>query len=475
MDKIVSLAKRRGFVFQSSEIYGGLNGCWDYGPLGVELLNNLKQSWWRAMTYRDDIEGVDASILMHPRVWEASGHVANFTDPMVDCRQCKARYRVDVLMDELNTKKKKDVLRELYPGEFDGQQPDERIASEFAARIAGDEATAKALTVIACPNCGTKSSFTEARQFNLMFKTFVGPVEDSNNVVYLRPETAQGIFVNFLNVQNASRQKLPFGIAQIGKAFRNEINTKNFLFRTREFEQMEMQYFVKPGEEDRFFEYWRGERMNWFLSLGMKPEHLQWHKHEKLAHYAKAAFDIEFKFPFGWGEVEGIHSRTDFDLGSHEKFSGKAMKYFDEQSKEKFVPYVIETSVGASRSFMAFLCAAFDEEMVEGEMRTVLRFHPSLAPMKAAVLPLVNRDGMDDIARSMTRELQKHFRVFYDDSGAIGRRYRRQDEIGTPYCFTVDSQTLQDRTVTVRERDSMQQERIAMDAVKEYLLTRIHP
>ena len=475
MDKIVSLAKRRGFVFQSSEIYGGLNGCWDYGPLGVELLNNLKQSWWRAMTYRDDIEGVDASILMHPRVWEASGHVANFTDPMVDCRQCKARYRVDVLMDELNTKKKKDVLRELYPGEFDGQQPDERIASEFAARIAGDEATAKALTVIACPNCGTKSSFTEARQFNLMVKTFVGPVEDSNNVVYLRPETAQGIFVNFLNVQNASRQKLPFGIAQIGKAFRNEINTKNFLFRTREFEQMEMQYFVKPGEEDRFFEYWRGERMNWFLSLGMKPEHLQWHKHEKLAHYAKAAFDIEFKFPFGWGEVEGIHSRTDFDLGSHEKFSGKAMKYFDEQSKEKFVPYVIETSVGASRSFMAFLCAAFDEEMVEGEMRTVLRFHPSLAPMKAAVLPLVNRDGMDDIARSMTRELQKHFRVFYDDSGAIGRRYRRQDEIGTPYCFTVDSQTLQDRTVTVRERDSMQQERIAMDAVKEYLLTRIHP
>lgn len=478
MEKIVSLAKRRGFVFQSSEIYGGLNGCWDYGPLGVEMLNNLKQSWWRTMTFRDDVEGVDASILMHPKVWEASGHVANFTDPMVDCKQCKSRYRVDVLMDELNTKKKKDVLRDLFPGEFDGQQADDRIVNEFAARISGDEATAKAIKAVACPNCGTKSSFTDARQFNLMFKTFVGPLEDANNVVYLRPETAQGIFVNFLNVQSASRQKLPFGIAQIGKAFRNEINTKNFLFRTREFEQMEMQYFVKPGEEDRFFEYWRSERMQWFLDLGMKAENLQWHKHEKLAHYAKAAFDIEFKFPFGWGEVEGIHSRTNFDLSQHEQFSGKALKYFDEQSKEKFVPFVIETSVGASRSFMAFLCAAYDEEMVEGpegagEMRTVLHLHPKLAPMKAAILPLVNRDGMDDLAKNLTKDLQKYFRVFYDDSGAIGRRYRRQDEIGTPFCFTIDSQTLTDQTVTVRERDSMKQDRIAMSAVRDYLLERI--
>lgn len=473
MEKIVSLAKRRGFVFQSSEIYGGLNGCWDYGPLGVELLNNLKQSWWRAMTFRDDVEGIDASILMHPKVWEASGHVANFTDPMVDCKQCKARYRVDVLMDELSAKKKKDVLREVFPGEFEGQQSDEKITTEFSARFSNDEEIAKAIKSVACPNCGNKNTFTEARQFNLMFKTFVGPVEDTNNVVYLRPETAQGIFVNFLNVQNASRQKLPFGIAQIGKAFRNEINTKNFLFRTREFEQMEMQYFVKPGEEDKFFEYWRAERMKWFLDLGMKPENLQWHKHEKLAHYAKAAFDIEFKFPFGWGEVEGIHSRTNFDLSQHEQFSGKAMKYFDEQSKEKFVPFVIETSVGASRSFMAFLCASYDEEMVEGEMRTVLHLHPKLAPMKAAVLPLVNRDGMDDIAKKMTNDLQRYFRVFYDDSGAIGRRYRRQDEIGTPYCFTIDSQTLLDQTVTVRERDSMKQERIAMDKVRDYLLERI--
>jgi glycyl-tRNA synthetase len=478
MEKVVSLAKRRGFVFQSSEIYGGLNGCWDYGPLGVEMLNNLKQSWWRSMTFRDDVEGVDASILMHPKVWEASGHVANFTDPMVDCKQCKSRYRVDVLMDELNTKKKKDVLRDMFSREFDGQQPDEKIINEFAARISGDAAVAKAITVISCPNCGTKGSFTEARQFNLMFKTFVGPVEDSNNVVYLRPETAQGIFVNFLNVQSASRQKLPFGIAQIGKAFRNEINTKNFLFRTREFEQMEMQYFVKPGEEDKFFEYWREERMKWFLDLGMKPENLQWHKHEKLAHYAKAAFDIEYKFPFGWGEVEGIHSRTNFDLSQHEQFSGKSLKYFDEQSKEKFVPFVIETSVGASRSFMAFLCASYDEEMVKdadgaGEMRTVLHLHPKLAPMKAAILPLVNRDGMDELAKNLTKDLQRFFRVFYDDSGAIGRRYRRQDEIGTPFCFTVDSQTLTDQTVTVRERDSMKQERIAMSAVRDYLLERI--
>ncbi len=473
MEKVVSLAKRRGFVFQSSEIYGGLNGCWDYGPLGVEMLNNLKQAWWRSMTFRDDVEGVDASILMHPKVWEASGHVANFTDPMVDCKQCKARYRVDVLMDELNAKKKKDVLREMFPGEFDGQQSDEKITTEFSSRISSDDAVAKALKAVACPNCGNKATFTEARQFNLMFKTFVGPVEDTNNVVYLRPETAQGIFVNFLNVQSASRQKLPFGIAQIGKAFRNEINTKNFLFRTREFEQMEMQYFVKPGEEDKFFEYWREERMKWFLELGMKQENLQWHKHEKLAHYAKNAFDIEFKFPFGWGEVEGIHSRTNFDLTQHEQFSGKSLKYFDEQSKEKFVPFVIETSVGASRSFMAFLCASYDEEMVEGEVRTVLHLHPKLAPMKAAILPLVNRDGMDEIAKNLTKDLQRYFRVFYDDSGAIGRRYRRQDEIGTPYCFTVDSQTLTDQTVTVRERDSMKQERIAMSAVRDYLLERI--
>ncbi len=475
MEKIVSLSKRRGFIFQSSEIYGGLNGCWDYGPLGVELLNNVKQAWWRSMTFRENIEGIDAAIIMHPKVWEASGHVENFSDPMVDCKQCKARYRVDILLDELSLKKKKEILREIEPQKFSGQISDEKIHARFSELSADEKKLPELLQkFIPCPNCGNKQTFTEARQFNLMFKTFVGPVEDTNNVVYLRPETAQGIFVNFLNVQSASRQKLPFGIAQIGKAFRNEINTKNFLFRTREFEQMEMQFFVKPGSDDMWFEYWREERMKWFLELGMKPEKLRWHKHEKLAHYAKGAFDIEFEFPFGWGEIEGIHNRTDYDLSRHEQYSGKSMKYFDEETKEKFTPYVIETSVGASRSFMAFLVAAYDEEKVptgEGgeEVRTVLHFHPQLAPVKAAILPLVNRDGMDTIARNLTQELHKSFRIFYDESGAIGRRYRRQDEIGTPYCFTIDSQTLQDQTVTVRERDTMKQERIALTSVKKYL------
>ena len=476
MEKIVSLAKRRGFVFQSSEIYGGLNGCWDYGPLGVELLRNVKEEWWRAMTLRDDVEGVDASILMHPRVWEASGHVANFTDPMVDCRQCKARYRVDVLFEELSTKKKKDALRALEPETFGGQQKDEVVEAEFAARVATDAGAAAVTNVLTCPACGTAGSFTGARKFNLMFKTFVGPVEDSSAVVYLRPETAQGIFVNFLNVQSASRQKLPFGIAQIGKAFRNEINTKNFLFRTREFEQMEMQFFVKPGTDDEWFERWRAERMAWFTGLGMPATSLRWHRHEadKLAHYAKDAYDIEYAFPFGWGEIEGVHNRTDYDLSQHEQFSGKAMKYFDEETKEKFIPYVIETSAGASRSFMAFLTAAYREEEAptadgKSELRTVLRFHPRLAPLKAAIFPLVNRDGMPEISRKLEAALRKNFRVFYDESGAVGRRYRRQDEAGTPFCFTIDSQTLEDQTVTVRDRDSMAQERVALDQAGRYL------
>ncbi len=479
MSTIVSLAKRRGFVFQSSEVYGGLNGCWDYGPMGVELLNNLKQAWWREMTLRPDVEGVDAAILMHPGVWEASGHVANFTDPMVDCKSCKARFRLDVLVDELSEKARKKILRAIDPEQYEGRLSSEEIEEAFAKLEADEERLSLIVqTLVPCPSCGNKETFTAARQFNLMFKTFVGPVEDGGSVVYLRPETAQGIFVNFLNVLNSTRQKLPFGIAQVGKAFRNEINTKNFLFRTREFEQMEMQYFVKPGEEDRWFEYWREKRMNWFTELGMNPEALRWHEHDKLAHYAKAAFDIEFKFPFGWGEVEGIHSRTDFDLSQHEEFSGKSMKYFDDQTKERYIPYVIETSIGASRSFMAFLCAAYHEETAPTagggeETRIVLKFHPRLAPMKAAVLPLVNRDGMDELAMNLTKDLQKHFRVFYDDTGAIGRRYRRQDEIGTPFCFTVDSQTLEDQTVTVRDRDSMEQHRINMSEVRNFLFDKI--
>ncbi len=477
MEKLVSLAKRRGFVFQSSEIYGGLNGAWDYGPLGVELLKNIKDEWWKEMTFRSNIEGIDAAILMHPRVWEASGHVENFTDPMVDCKSCKARCRLDVLFDEVSLKKKKEILRTVQPGKFEGQQKDEVITEEFA-KIAETSAPA-VLQALPCTNCGQKGTFTDARKFNLMFKTYVGPVEDSSAVVYLRPETAQGIFVNFMNVSSASRQKIPFGIAQIGKAFRNEINTKNFLFRTREFEQMEMQFFVKPGTDDHWFEYWREQRMNWFCRLGMPAGRLQWHRHEpgKLAHYAKDAYDIEFRFPFGWGEIEGIHNRTDFDLSRHQEFSGKNMQYFDDETKEKYTPYIIETSAGASRSFMAFLVNAYAEEeapTAEGtmEMRTVLKFHPRLAPIKAAIFPLVNRDGMPEIARRIEEELRPHLRVFYDDSGAVGRRYRRQDEVGTPYCITVDSQTLQDQTVTVRDRDSMKQERVAIAQLFSYLNNR---
>jgi glycyl-tRNA synthetase len=436
MDKIVSLSKRRGFVFQSSEIYGGLNGCWDYGPLGVELLRNIKEMWWQAMTYRVDIEGIDAAILMHPKVWEASGHVENFTDPMVDCKECKARFRADQIEDAA-------CGSPAYKG---------RKASK----------------------CQAEGKFTEARQFNLMFKTFIGPLEDSSAVVFLRPETAQGIYVNFLNVQTSSRQKLPFGIAQIGKAFRNEINTKNFLFRTREFEQMEMQFFVKPGSDVEWFEYWKEQRLQWFVGLGMTRDKLRWLLPDKLAHYAKAAADIEYEFPFGWGEIEGIHNRTDYDLSRHEEYSGKSMKYFDEESKEKFTPYIIETSAGASRSFMAFLVDAYREEEAptadgKAETRSVMKFHRKLAPVKAAVFPLVNRDGMPEIARKIEAAVRPYFRVFYDDSGAVGRRYRRQDEIGTPYCFTVDSQSLLDQTVTVRERDSMKQERVSMDGIVSYL------
>ncbi len=480
LDKVVSLAKRRGYVFQSSEIYGGLNGCWDYGPMGVELLRNIKDEWWRAMTLRDNIEGVDASILMHPRVWEASGHVENFTDPMVDCKQCKARYRVDVLLDELSLKKKKELLRELDPAKFEGQQKDEFVQEEFSKLLDSDQQAAKLVPMISCPTCGNKGTFTEARKFNLMFKTFVGPVEDSSAAVFLRPETAQGIFVNFQNVLASSRQKLPFGIAQIGKAFRNEINTKNFLFRTREFEQMEMQFFVKPGSDDEWFEYWRGERMNWYIGLGMSKDQLRWHQHpkEKLAHYAKDAYDIEFLFPFGWGEIEGVHNRTNYDLSRHEEYSGKSMKYFDEESKEKYTPFVIETSSGASRSFMAFLTGSYREEEAptadgKSETRVVLKLHPRLAPVKAAILPLVNRDGMQDIAHKIEDDLRFQYRVFYDDSGAVGRRYRRQDEVGTPFCVTVDSQTLEDQTVTVRERDTMQQERVASAQISSYLADKL--
>ena len=437
------------------------------------------------MTFRDDVEGIDASILMHPKVWEASGHVENFTDPMIDCKQCKSRFRLDVLGDSFNEKKKKkavDILKQKLIGneelinKIDDIYENPGDEDPFNLLLENDKLGKMLLEELNCPQCGNKNTFTEARKFNLMFKTFVGPVEDSGSVVFLRPETAQGIFVNFLNVLNASRQKLPFGIAQVGKAFRNEINTKNFLFRTREFEQMEMQFFVNPNEDTKWYAYWKEKRMEWYKSMGITPSKLRYHDHpaDKLAHYAKVATDIEYEFPFGWGEIEGIHNRTDFDLSRHEEFSGKSLKYFDEAAKEKYVPFIIETSAGASRSFMAFLIDAYYEEEVKGEKRAVLKFHPKLAPIKAAIFPLVNKDGMPEIAREIEVDLRKSLKVFYDDKGAVGRRYRRQDEAGTPYCITVDNQTLEDKTITVRERDSMEQVRIAMDQLTGYILSKLH-
>jgi len=433
MEKLVSLAKRRGFVFQSSEIYGGLGSVWDYGPLGVELKKNVKERWWRSMVHtREDIEGLDAAILMHPKVWEASGHVAGFADPLVDCKHCKNRFRAD------------DPRIKGTPGQPDAQ----------------------------CPACGSKGTLTAPRMFNLMFKTFLGPVEDAAAVVYLRPETAQGIYVNYLNVLQSSRQKIPFGIAQIGKAFRNEITPGNFIFRTREFEQMEMQFFVKPGTDTEWFDFWRQERMQWCAGLGLRPDKLRFHQHApgELAHYAKDAYDIEYEFPFGWNEFEGIHNRTDFDLSRHQQASGKKLEYVDPATSERFVPYVVETSAGADRTTLAVLCDAYHEEEVAGETRVVLRLHPMLAPVKAAVFPLVNKDGMPEFARRMFDDLRGRLNVFYDDSGSIGRRYRRQDEAGTPFAITIDGQSVaQDGTVTVRDRDTLRQERVAADQVAAYL------
>jgi glycyl-tRNA synthetase len=433
MDKIVSLSKRRGFIFPSSEVYGGLESCWDYGPLGARLKNNIKAAWWHAMTQRhDNIEPLDASILMHPRVWVASGHVDAFSDPLVDCRNCKARFRAD----------------------------------ELAAPPGPNTP---------CPSCGTRGSLTDPRAFNLMFKTFMGPVEDESAVLYLRPETAQGIYVNFHNVQTTARQKVPFGIAQIGKAFRNEITTKSFIFRTREFEQMEMQFFVKPGTDEEWFERWKDERMQWYLGIGIRSENLRFHEHgpDELAHYAKRAVDIQYRFPFGWKELEGIHNRTDFDLGRHQEHSGKNLEYFDDGVREKYLPFVVETSAGCDRTLLVVLADAYNEEEVQGETRVVLKLDPRLAPTKAAVFPLVKRDGMPEIAMKIANELRPAFPVFYDDSGAVGRRYRRQDEAGTPFCVTVDSQTIQDETVTVRDRDDMTQVRVAAGQLQDYIRRRI--
>jgi len=437
MASLASLCKRRGFIFPSSEIYGGINACWDYGPLGVTLKNNIKRLWWQSMTqWRDDIEGIDAAILMHPKVWEASGHIQNFTDPLVDCKTCKGRFREDQMAESRCPKKPSKTPKE----------------------------------------CG--GELMPARKFNLMFKTHMGPVEEEGSVCYLRPETAQGIFVNFLNVMAPARQKVPFGIAQIGKSFRNEISPGNFIFRSREFEQMEMQFFVKPGTDAVWFERWRTARLAWHKALGLAPAKLSYHDHgpDELAHYAKAATDIYFEFPFGAKELEGIHNRGDYDLKQHMQFSGKDLSVFEEATKERYVPWVVETAVGADRLTLAVLCNAYAEEEVKpGDMRTVLKFHPAIAPIQAAVLPLVNRDGMPERAREIVQALRREFRIFFDDGGAIGRRYRRMDEAGTPFCITVDGDTLAGEnagTVTLRERDSMAQSRIPIDALGEALRSR---
>jgi len=426
MDKIVSLSRRRGFIFPSSEIYGGLSSCWDYGPLGVELKRNVKEAWWQTMVReRDDMVGIDASILMHPNVWEASGHIGGFSDPMVDCKNCKMRWRAD----ELETDR--------------------------------------------CPSCG--GELTEPRQFNLMFRTFMGPVEDDAAVVYLRPETAQGIFVNFQNVLNTTRKRLPFGIAQIGKAFRNEITTGNFIFRTREFEQMEMEYFVKPGTDEEWFDYWLEERLKWFVNLGINKDHLKLREHDKeeLSHYSRRTVDINYLYPMGWAELEGVANRGNFDLTQHSKHSGKDLSYFDDETKEHIVPYVVEPAVGVGRMVLAFLCDAYHEEPDKDDIRVVMRFHPAIAPYKAAILPLSRKEPLVNLAKDINAGLRKSYMTTYDDAQSVGRRYRRQDEIGTPFCVTVDFQSLEDNQVTIRERDSMDQIRIPVSQLQSTLNAKI--
>jgi glycyl-tRNA synthetase len=436
MEKIVALCKRRGFVFPSSEIYGGVGSTYDFGHYGVLLKNNVKNEWWRAMLQeRDDIVALDSAIIQHPRVWEASGHLASFTDPLVDCRACGQRFRADHL-DQLQCPRKPS----LHPGE------------------------------------GPECSLTEARAFNLMFKTTVGPVEETGSTVYLRPETAQGIFINFKNVLQFARKKPPFGIAQVGKSFRNEITPGNFIFRTREFEQMEMEFFVPPAESPQWFEHWLGERRRWYIELGIRPDHLRMRAHDpdELSHYSSGTSDVEYLFPIGWSELEGIANRGDFDLRQHAEFSGEKLEYFDQGTKERYVPHVIEPAAGADRAALAFLVDAYDEDEIEGEKRTVLRLHPRLAPVKAAVLPLVRKDGQPELAREVFQQLRHRVQAEYDEGGAIGRRYRRQDEIGTPFGITIDHQTLEDRTVTVRDRDSLAQERLPIAGLAEEIERRVH-
>ena len=435
MEKIVSLCKRRGFIFPSSEIYGGIGSSYDYGHYGVLLKNNIKGQWWRSLLQeRDDVVALDSAIIQHPRTWEASGHIAGFTDPLVDCRSCKLRFRADKLEDARCGQKPS-----LHPGEG--------------------------------PNC----DLTEARNFNLMFQTTVGPVQEEGSTVFLRPETAQGIFLNFKHYLQFARKKPPFGIAQVGKSFRNEITPGNFIFRMREFEQMEMEFFVPPAEANKWYEFWKQARYDWYINLGIRPDHLRLRAHDadELSHYSSGTSDVEYLYPIGWQELEGIANRGDFDLTQHAEYSRQNLEYVDTASGERYLPYVIEPAAGADRATLAFLCDAYDEDEIEGETRTVLRLHPLLAPVKAAVLPLVKKDGQPELAREIMSGLRERMQIEYDEGGAIGRRYRRQDEIGTPWSITVDHQTLEDRTVTVRDRDSLAQERVAINALPDELERRL--
>ena len=467
LQNIIGHCKEYGFIFQSSEIYDGLSAVYDYGQYGVELKKNIREYWWRSMTQmHDNIVGIDAAIFMHPTVWKASGHVDNFSDPMIDNKDSQKRYRVDHLIEgyaETLDKEKADAIL---------QQMDQLLA-------ANDFTGLKKLiedNKITCAVSGT-CNWTDVRQFNLMFSTEIGSVAEEANVIYLRPETAQGIFVNFLNVQKTGRMKIPFGIAQTGKAFRNEIVARGFIFRMREFEQMEMQFFVKPGTQKEWYEYWKDVRMKWHLSLGISPDKYRYHDHIKLAHYADMACDIEYDFPMGFKEVEGIHSRTDFDLKNHQEFSGKKLTYFDTDINQHYVPYVVETSIGLDRTVMLILSEAYKEEDLstadKQDSRVVLSFPPMLAPIKLAVLPLTKKDGLPEIARELIDQCKPHFKCFYEEKDSIGKRYRRQDAIGTPFCITIDHQTKEDQTVTIRHRDSMLQERISLSAVKQLVLDKI--
>jgi glycyl-tRNA synthetase len=468
LDKIVSLAKARGFIFQSSEIYGGLSAVYDYGPLGVELKRNIRNAWWKEMTRRhDNVVGIDAAIFMHPKVWEASGHVGGFNDPMIDDKQSKKRYRADMLIEQYIMKLDKD-------GKEDKAKEIQELLDTSGTRKSLTEDLYDIIieNEIRSPDSGA-FDWTEVRQFNLMFKTQFGATSSEEDGVYLRPETAQGIFVNYKNVMDTSRVSVPFGIAQTGKAFRNEVVARQFVFRMREFEQMEMQYFVEPGTDEASYEEWLEKRLAWHKSIGIREEHLRTapHPDDKLAHYARAAADIQYKYPIGWQEVEGIHNRSDFDLKQHQEYSGKKMEYFDQKNQKRYIPYVIETSVGLDRLTLMVLCDAYREEEVDGDKRVVLKLHPKLAPVQVGIFPLIKKPALQEVAKKLEMELREEFSVQYDESGSIGKRYRRLDEAGTPFCITVDFDGLDDDTVTIRHRDDMSQERVPLDKVADVIRT----